>query len=229
MVHFGAVPNLLAVRIDASAWEGWWYEGAGIYRNVWLYKKEPVHIAYNGVWVNPISLGEKQWKVPVTVTVENSGRHLQQYELETRLFDPEGKQVACERTAATVKGHGRKESALEFCVKQPQLWDLDTPRLYAVETSVLCQGQQQDTVRTQFGFREIRMDADTGFWLNGKNLKLKGFCNHQDHAGVGAAVPYAIKEYRMKLLKHVMNIEKCFRMHLINYKKQEKIREVSRH
>lgn len=83
--------------------------------------------------------------------------------------------MACERTAATVKGHGRKESALEFCVKQPQLWDLDTPRLYAVETSVLCQGQQQDTVRTQFGFREIRMDADTRFLAEWKKPEVERF------------------------------------------------------
>ncbi len=201
MTNYGDVPNLIAVRINASKWEGWWYEGAGIYRNVWLIKKEPVHIAYNGVFIKPEKKEEDRWNLQAYITLENSLGVKQRYCLETKILDPDGACLDTMKTEGVLEGYETEEVLQAMDVISPQIWDIDRPFLYTAVTSVRYEGETKDYLKTSFGFRTIRMDADTGFWLNETNIKLKGFCNHQDHAGVGVAVPYAIKEYRMQLIK----------------------------
>lgn len=202
MANFGAVPNVIAIRIDASAWEGWWYEGAGIYRHVWLVKKSPVHIPWKGVRLRPVK-EEEGWRLEAHVEIENSFETEVNYRAEVRLFEKGGSlldQKGCDGKAA---GYRTGEEQFSFFLENPKIWSPETPNLYEVRASVLVDGAEVDYLVETTGFRTIELKSDTGFWLNGENLKLKGFCNHQDHAGIGVAVPYGIKEYRMKKLKEL--------------------------
>lgn len=210
MAHFGIIPNVLAVYIDASAWEGWWYEGAGIYRHIWMVKKAPIHIAFNGCFVKPIKLDDNRWQVEIETTIENSFEYNKEYTIETEIKDAAGEIVVTAKTNGLVKGFGRNADTQSLFVLQPKLWDTASPNLYYAKVKITSDDQESDYLITEFGFRTIRIDAESGFWINGENVKLKGFCNHQDHAGVGAAVPYAIKEYRIKLLKELgANAYRC--------------------
>lgn len=210
MANFGEAPNVIAIRIDASAWQGWWYEGAGIYRNVWLCKKSAVHLAYQGIWLNPIQLEEGRWRLCIEANVENSFADNEKFEVEHVLADKDGNTVGISTAKSQVDGFGNSCVRTEVEVRDPDLWDPDCPRLYQVRSSVKIAGKEADYQTHRMGFRTIRLDAGTGFWLNGKKVKLKGFCNHQDHAGVGVAVPYKVKEYRVRKLKELgANAYRC--------------------
>lgn len=209
VANFGIVPNILAVRIDASAWEGWWYEGAGIYRNVWLLKKSPVHIAYNGCFAKPVKKSEDKWSVEVETTFENSFEFDEDGIAITELFDAAGIKVAAAQREVSVHGFCESSIVEELVVEHPHLWSDSDPYLYTVKVTYRSEAGE-DYFIADIGFRTIKLCPDTGFWLNDKNIKLKGFCNHQDHAGVGVAVPYAVKEYRVKLLKELgANAYRC--------------------
>ena len=228
MANFGEVPNVLAVRIDASSWEGWWYEGAGIYRPVWLIKKVPVHIAHQGQWVKPVLISGNRWNVEIETELENSFGKAKRVRLQIELADRSEQVVASKTKVVFIDGFSRTIVKNKLSVEGPALWSPETPALYQCRATVSCQEEAEfmalwdeqsdrvykcqgaaiceeetDFLITEFGFRTIKMETDTGFWLNGVNRKLKGFCNHQDHAGVGVAVPYAVKEYWIKRLKEV--------------------------
>lgn len=210
MAQFGMVPNVLAIRIDASNWEGWWYEGAGIYRHVWLIKKAPIHIAYNGTWAKTSKLENGTWQVEVETTLENTFEFDKEVKLNTSIFSPDGNLVCQGDTTAFVEAFYSTSKVQEFTIEEPVLWGIENPALYKVKTEVIYEDQVKDYLCSSFGLRTISMDANTGFYLNDENIKLKGFCNHQDHAGIGVAVPYAIKEYRIQLLKDIgANAYRC--------------------
>ena len=214
MANFGVIPNTLAIRIDASGWEGWWYEGAGIYRNVWLIKKSATHIASQGIWIHPVCESEAEpdgmWSVQIEATLENSFEKEEQVEMEHVLLDPSGNVAGVVTQSTSVPGFGKKQINSSIGITAPKLWSMEDPALYTVKSSVRSNGIKIDYQINPAGFRTIRLDADTGFWLNGASVKLKGFCNHQDHAGVGVAVPYRVKEYRILKLKELgANAYRC--------------------
>ena len=199
--QFGDHPNTLAIRVDATAMEGWWYEGAGIYRHTWLVKQDPLHLQTDGVFANPVRKSTGDWELPVEATLANSGSVDTTAEILAVLLDPAGKPIAQARGSAQVPYLGTAVAKLTIPVSQPRLWSVASPTLYTVRTSVLRDGQTVDVLETCCGFRTIRFDADRGFFLNDVPLKLKGTCNHQDHAGVGVAVPDALWEFRIRRLK----------------------------
>lgn len=210
MAEFGVVPNVLAVRIDASSWEGWWYEGAGIYRNVWLIKKSPVHIAADGVYIRPSRQEDDSWSLELEVELENSFETGQNAAVRAELYDADGESVGAAQTEAFDAGFGRTKAGLRLTGLAPRLWSTENPYLYEVRVGVSADGEETDFLWQRTGFRTIRLDAETGFYLNGGRIKLKGFCNHQDHPGVGVAAPYAIKEYRIRRLQELgANAYRC--------------------
>lgn len=214
IANYGAVPNLVAVRIDASAWEGWWYEGAGIYRPVWLVAKPPVHIAHLGQWARPVQTGPRSWSVRIETEVENSFPDDAGAVVVSQILGPGGALMGEASDAVEVGGFSTKTLVQTVDVEDPDLWSPDSPALCKLRTTVRGAAGRVDMAAQSFGFRTARLDPDTGFWLNGRNLKLKGFCNHQDHAGVGAAVPYAIKELRARRLKALgANAYRCAHNH----------------
>ena len=204
---FGDEPektNLICVRCDASLEEGWFYEGAGIYRHVWLEKSYPLHVTTGGTFVH-CTLSENYTKARVTIETEvcNDFNHkLPTYSVEHSILDAAGNVVARAGAEGKALLAREKHSSAAVCeVLSPALWDLDNPNLYKVITRVLLDGKTVDEFTTRTGFREIVLDKDKGFFLNGKHIKLKGTNNHQDHAGVGSAIPDGLQRYRIERLK----------------------------
>jgi beta-galactosidase len=202
-LRYGDAMNTIAIRVDAEAMEGWWYEGAGMYRHSWLVKRNPVHVVTDGVHATPRLLKDKQWSIPVEVTLNNSGKTAGDVIVEVTLYDPSGKQVAQRTTPARVGMLATSSVQLPVTINNPALWSIEKTNLYRVTTRVLQAGKAQDEVSLNTGFRTIRFDAAQGFFLNGVHVKLQGVCIHQDHAGVGVAVPDSVWEYRLRRLKEM--------------------------
>jgi beta-galactosidase len=200
---FGADANVIAVQVDAVAQEGWWYEGAGIYRHTWLIKRNPVHIETDGVFANPIRKPNDKWIIPVETTLYNSGKASEKVEVESTLVDPWGKTVIVGSSKAVVDPLKEATAKYTLNVSSPKLWSLEKPVLYSVHTVVKQNGAMVDDVTTQCGFRTIRFDPDKGFFLNDKHVELDGTCNHQDMAGVGVAVPDSLWDFRVRKLKEM--------------------------
>ena len=195
--------NLICVRADATLEEGWFYEGAGIYRDVWLEKAAQVSVAPFGTFVYAqLQPAYTEAKLTIETEVNNSSLQAQQCQITHRLLDADGNEVG--KSSPLVVGLKAKQTAgcqQHITIGKPHLWSTTDPYLYQVETTIRVDGQVVDVYRTTTGIREIAFTADRGFLLNGKPLKLKGVNLHQDHAGVGAAIPDALQAWRIKQLK----------------------------
>lgn len=210
LVQYDDNINTIAVRVDANQMEGWWYEGAGIYRHTWLIKRNAIHISTDGVFANPIKLADGSWQIPAEVSLANSGKNAVDVSIEMTVFDKQHKAVANSTSRQNIKALDEKVSKLNLPISNPKLWSFDEPNLYTVETKILQGDTIIDKVTTKCGFRTLRFDANTGFYLNDKPVKIKGTCNHQDHAGVGVAVPNALWKFRIEKLKEMgSNAYRC--------------------
>ncbi|HET9710817.1 MAG TPA: beta-galactosidase GalA, partial [Pyrinomonadaceae bacterium] len=193
--------NVLVVRVDARFGEGWFYEGAGIYRHVWLTKTDPLHIASWGPHVSSSVSGQSA-SVSINCEVENETDVEKRCRLASRIVNADGKVIATALSKPlTLPASGRETFELRARVNNPQLWSIEEPHLYRVITALENEGSVTDVEETTFGIRTVRFDPDQGFFLNNKPVKLKGTCNHQDHAGVGAALPDRLQYYRIGRLK----------------------------
>ncbi|THD79201.1 MAG: glycoside hydrolase family 2 protein [Phenylobacterium sp.] len=201
LARYGDQPNVLAVRVDSDTLQGWWYEGGGLYRHTWLVKRAPVHIASDGVYAHPRLAADDRWQVPVEVTVRNIGEPPAEAEVTAVLIDPEGRPVAQGRTRLTVAGLDQGLAKIPLQLDAPRRWSIETPTLYSVRTEVAVAGAVQDAAVTVCGFRTQRFDPDRGFFLNDRPVKIQGVCIHQDHAGLGVALPDSIIDYRLRRLK----------------------------
>ena len=203
IAKFGNDLNTIAVQVDAVAQEGWWYEGAGIYRHAWLVKRNPVHIETDGVFANPVRDTAGKWSIPIEAQLYSSDKSPAHVEVESTLIDPSGVAIVTGKTQASVDPLKEVIAKFALAVKSPRLWSVDEPTLYSVHTVLKREGAVVDEVTTRIGFRTIRFDPDKGFFLNDKPLKLLGTANHQDHAGVGVAVPDALWDFRIRRLKEM--------------------------
>ena len=202
-VNYGG-DNLICVRADATLEEGWFYEGAGIYRDAWLLKSAAVSVAPFGTFVYA-DLKQPYDKVTIYVETEVNNHSLttQQCEVSHRLLDADGREVA-KSESSTIMLRAKQtlnSQPLTLNLNTPHLWSPADPYLYKVETTVKVDGRVTDVYETTTGIRDVEFDADRGFLLNGQPLKLKGVNMHQDHAGVGAAIPDALQAWRIKQLK----------------------------
>ena len=211
-VNYGG-ENLICVRADATLEEGWFYEGGGIYRDAWLLKSAAVSVAPFGTFVYADLKPNTHHPTPdtpydqatlhVETEVNNSSLSSQTCEVSQRLLDADGQTVA-RSTAQTLTLQPKQTLNLQFSIfniQSPHLWSPSDPYLYKVETTVKVDGRVVDVYETTTGIREIMFDADRGFLLNGQPLKLKGVNLHQDHAGVGSAIPDALQAWRIRQLK----------------------------
>lgn len=195
--------NLICVRADATLEEGWFYEGGGIYRDVWLEKSAEVSVSPFGTFVyaelkSPYEMG----LVHVKTEVHNSGLETRQYEVEQQLLDADGRElVHADGHLNSLKAKETRTTRHTMKITNPHLWSPADPYLYKVVTTVKVDGRVCDVYETTTGLRDIVFDAERGFVLNGEPLKLKGVNMHQDHAGVGAAIPDALQAWRIKQLK----------------------------
>ena len=201
-VNYGG-DNVICVRADATLEEGWFYEGAGIYRDAWLLKSAAVSVAPFGTFVYA-DLHEPYTTATVHVDTEVNNHSLtaQTCEVSQRLLDADGREVGrMAPVAVSLQPKETRSCHQQLAIDGPRLWSPADPYLYRVETTVSVGGQVTDVYETTTGLRDVDFDADRGFLLNGQPLKLKGVNMHQDHAGVGAAMPESLMAWRIRELK----------------------------
>jgi beta-galactosidase len=199
--------NELVVLVDPRVAEGWWYEGGGIYRHVWLNVADPLHVAPLGTHITStiegVSSETPSAKVTLKTRVLNQGPRAQSATLRSAILDPRGTEVASVTTQIDVPAGAEAEFTQHAAITAALLWSCETPRVYRVNTELVRDGRAVDTYTTTFGLRTIRFDPDHGFFLNEKHVKLQGFCNHHDFAGVGIAMPDNLQEWRIKKLQEM--------------------------
>jgi beta-galactosidase len=193
--------NYIVARVDASFGDGWFYEGAGIYRHVWLTKTDALHLGKWESTVRPALNGEEATLALHTI-VENQGTQEQHAKVSWRILDAAGKTVATAEAAEQSIGvDGAANFKASAKLANPALWSTSAPDLYWAIVTVEAGGKACDAERVSFGVRSVKFDADKGLLLNGKSIKMQGLCNHQDHAGVGAAMPDRLQWFRLSVLR----------------------------
>jgi beta-galactosidase len=199
---YGAT-NYVVLRVDASFGDGWFYEGAGIYRHVWLTKTDSVHL---GRWETTVrsTVNRNAATLALSTLVQNNSKETTSCGVKWKIIDPRGALVAsAESPRQLVPATGSSGCSASIRLSDPRLWSVDDPNLYHAIATVEADGSVRDAVRVNFGIRTAVFDADKGFFLNGKSLKIQGTCNHQDHAGVGAAVPDRLQWFRLAVLREM--------------------------
>jgi beta-galactosidase len=196
--------NVLSVRVDHSnSPSARWYSGSGIYRHVRLKALDPVHVDLWGVSVATPRISPEEGLVQLETTIRNDAKGRRQVKLLTEIFSADGKKVGTATQTIVIDPDSADTFKQDIIVKQPVLWDPDSPVLYTVVTKVKA-GPSADEVRTNFGFRTLQWDSNKGFFLNGRNMKLKGVNLHHDGGiAVGSAVPERIWHLRLKRLKDI--------------------------
>lgn len=193
--------NVVLVRVDATESDGWFYEGAGIYRHVWLVKTDPVHVKKWGTFVTSQVQSDRA-TMSIRTDLNNHSKAAQNAQVVSTVLDPSGKTVGKAASASrSIPKLGERAYLQEIVVKQPMLWSLEERNLYKLVTEVNTNGAVVDRYVTPFGIRTIKFDAEKGVFLNGRPVKVKGTCNHQDHAGLGVALPDTVQYYRVRRLQ----------------------------
>jgi beta-galactosidase len=202
--------NIIAVRVDATMEEGWFYEGAGIYRHVWLNKTNTLHVATNGTFVTTQVNGNTA-NVNASAAVENDDIKAHHFNVVEAVVDAQGDTITKNEVKdIDLMPFNSQVIKTDLTVANPKLWSVETPYLYKLITIVKENGAVVDSYKTTFGIRTIRFDANEGFFLNGKHVEIKGTDNHQDHAGVGTAIPDALQDFRISTLKSLgSNAYRC--------------------
>ena len=195
--------NVILVRVDATLSDGWFYEGAGIYRHVWLVKTAPVHVKQWGTLARA-TLKPGTATVSIRTEIENQAKGAQNVRITSTLLDPSGREAGKVTSAPlSIPDGGEHTLEQQVVVKQPALWSLEQRNLYKLVTEVHAGAAIVDRYETRFGIRTLAFDPDRGLLLNGTPVKVKGTCNHQDHAGLGVALPDAMQHYRVRKLQEM--------------------------
>jgi len=193
--------NVISVRVDHSLYaDSRWYSGSGIYRHVWLNVTDKVHVAQWGTFVTTPVISNGIAKVCIENSIQNATSKPQNLEILSVIYSQDGKEVSRGKVVQVVPVGG-SSARQELVVKNPSLWDVDSPVMYTSKTILSIDGKIIDEVSVSFGIRSFYFDKDKGFFLNGKNMKLKGVCIHHDGGCVGAAVPEKIWKIRLEKLK----------------------------
>jgi beta-galactosidase len=207
-LHFGGSPNVIAVRVDNSAQpNSRWYSGSGIYRHTWLTFSDPLSIAPFGVFVTTPDVSAAKTAVHVQVKLQNRRSSNAQVVLRTEILNTHGEPLAERIENSTTPAEVAAGAALDLettlAISSPQLWSPESPTLYRARTEVFVNGQVVDAVETPFGIRRLEYDVNRGLLINGTSVKLRGMCLHHDAGSVGAAVPVAVLERRLRLLQEM--------------------------
>jgi len=201
--------NVVAVRLDTEHWGSRWYPGAGIYRNVWLVKTMPVHVAHWGTYVTTPTVSKESATVKNVVSIDNQSTQKVTVKIVTQVFklsntDTLGEEVAKSNTSQiTLEAGGTVDATLKATVKTPKLWNLKTPHRYLARTLVTAEGKLVDQYDTPFGIRTLKFTVKEGFYLNGKRVPLKGVCNHHDLGPLGSAVNTSALKRQIRILQEM--------------------------
>ncbi|MCD8186224.1 MAG: DUF4982 domain-containing protein [Rikenellaceae bacterium] len=203
-LNFDGKPNVLAVRCDNTVQPASrWYTGAGIYRHVHLVAMDPVHLEKWSVYITTPEITAEEATVDIQAAIQNQTAELREVSIQTHIVSPLGKTVESPVRTITV-GPGQSVPVQESVrVPEPELWDTESPNIYRAITTVSVEGKTVDQEINTFGIRSIEFKPESGFWLNGRNVRLYGACLHHDGGAVGAAVPLSVWERRFRLLKEI--------------------------
>lgn len=201
-LNFDGSLNVIAVKVDRKAYsDSRWYTGSGIYRKVQLIKKSKLHIAQWGIQITTPEVTTKNAVVNINTKLENSSAEdVSNLSLNYKIFDNNGNEIIKKDKEII---NINQIATIKIDIKNPKLWSTENANLYKLEVNLLQNGKIIDNTTETFGIRSIRFDANKGFFLNGKNVKIKGVNLHHEAGAVGAAVPKAIWEYRVEKLKSI--------------------------
>ncbi|HWU49150.1 MAG TPA: beta-galactosidase GalA [Asticcacaulis sp.] len=195
--------NVITLRVDASFGDGWFYEGAGVYRHVWLLKTDAVHLGRWDSVVRPKIEGDKA-VLDLSATGVNTSGAPRTARVKWTIVDAAGTAVAtADAGEMTIPADGEADFHASTSLATPKLWSVETPTLYAALVTLEYDGRVRDGERVDFGVRSTAFTADKGFFLNGEHVKIQGVCNHQDHAGVGAALPDRLQAFRVGVMQQM--------------------------
>jgi beta-galactosidase len=186
-----------AVRVDNDQQpSARWYTGSGIYGHTWLVIKDPLHLERDGIFVRT-----RNNSVTLDAEITNATQSNQDITLEVAFKDPQQKTVLTKTLPLSVSAGQTVQSSINASIPNALRWDIESPHLYTAETKIVAEDQTLDVVSTRFGIRDVEWKPETGMWLNGKNIKLQGVCNHQDAGALGTAAPDKIIRFRILQLK----------------------------
>lgn len=194
--------NVILVRVDATQPEGWWYEGGGIYRHVWLVKTDRLYVTRFGTYVTTPTVSDAEATVNIKTTLKNEYKTAKNITLVSKIVNNKGLVFDTQTSTQSIAPFDQTEVSQTGAIKKPLLWSPETPNLYKVLTEVVENGSIIDTYETTLGVRTVEINKN-GVFLNGKLCPVKGTCNHQDFAGIGVAVPDKINWYKLKVLKEM--------------------------
>lgn len=194
-------PNVLAVYVNTEEFEGWWYQGGGIYRDVYLTVTEPIAIDLWGVYAPYKKINETDFEINFETTVINDSYEDKNLTVKSYVSDSFGNDVA--DVSADFSVNEREKTVVKYSavVKNPLLWDTENPNLYRVKTVIIDNGKEIDEYNTRIGFRTVEITAANGLLINGKKTFINGVCSHQDFGLTGLAVTKNIADYKISLLK----------------------------
>jgi beta-galactosidase len=196
--------NCIVARVDASFGDGWFYEGAGIYRHVWLKKTDALHFGPWDSYVRTSEITDSSAQLSLSTRVRNEGKNTESASVSWQIVDASGNVVAAaESPAQQVPVDTYATFTASAALPHPALWSVDTPNLYSAVVTLKSNGSTRDAERVTFGVRTVKFTADHGLFLNDQPIKIQGTCNHQDHAGVGAAVPDRLQYFRLGVLREM--------------------------
>lgn len=194
-VHPGS--NELVVELENYERASRWYPGAGLYRNVHLLTTDRVHVPVWGTYITTPDIRPEEATVRVVTEVEGA-RKGEWVDVRTEILDPQGRVVATRTNRLVAHGQPLTQN---ITVKDPQLWSCERPDRYTARTTLSLEGREVDSHTTRFGIRKLEYLPGRGFFLNGKETKFKGVCNHHDLGPLGAAVNRSALQHQVELLK----------------------------
>ena len=198
--------NVIAVRVDPRQFEGWWYEGGGIYRHVYFDAMSPLHVAPSGTYVvSKVQGGNEgardEADLTIETTIQNDNPMPVNCGVVSDVLGPDGASVKTVENMQLIPANSTARVVQHAVLRHPRLWDLDSPQLYQLRTILRQNGNAADSTITTLGIRTIRFDPDNGFFLNGRRIEIRGVANHQDFPAVGIAVPDSLQSWRVSQLK----------------------------
>ncbi|MDB4920392.1 glycoside hydrolase family 2 TIM barrel-domain containing protein [Mucilaginibacter sp.] len=199
-IKFGQ-KNIIAVEVKNEGQNTRWYSGSGIYRHVWLKVTDPVHMAQWGTFITTPEVSAKAAKVNIKTNVLNGTTAEQKIKLITKILDQKNTTIATVEADELIKAGASFEFKKDIDIANPELWSSEAPSLYTAVTEVYVDGKLTDEQRTSFGIRKISFDTENGFQLNGRTVKLKGGCVHNDNGPLGSRTYDRAEERKVELLK----------------------------
>lgn len=196
--------NILAVKVNTTGQpNSRWYSGAGIYRHVWLITSGKVHFEQWGVFARTLEANDKNATLQVTIELANEKEIHEQCKVSSVLFNSKGRVISKEVSAIQIDAGDSATLEQELTINKPELWSLENPYLYTLQTTLQAGKEVHDIFQTRIGIRTFNFNADSGFFLNGKHIKLKGTNNHHDGGPLGAACMDHTFERQLRILKGV--------------------------